>query len=231
MKPGKLIERLPAKPLDRLLFALQEVRRRRDSGEDVALPLLTFQMRSGRDVKGWLINVGRDEDQGALLVQLEDADKRPSDDVAYLDLSSVSAIVVHQAERSADLISFGQIEGPVGPAPSKLDLKRKLTAAGQPLSDRIKHPIVFDADWNTVPDSETALRRIAAAITDLSVVATGIAESSVGAEALQSVQKIVLAMGDQPSKRDGGVVSLALAPESRPATTRETLKNDLEAQL
>jgi hypothetical protein len=229
MDTSSLFERLPAKPLDRLLLAVQEIQRRCSAGEEVNPPLITLLLRSGRVVRGWLLDLGRDVDEGNLLVRLEAADKRPSPDIAYVTIGSIDGVTIHDAEKVADLISFGKIEGPLGPAPTKLDVKRRAAAVGQKVSEKLKHPIAVEAVWDG--DDEATLRRVSAAASDLGVILHDLSGSALGHDALKGIDKIVLKLGESAASKSKGTITLPVAKPGDVPLSRENLKSELEGQL
>jgi hypothetical protein len=113
----RAIYALEPKTIDRLLGELADLASRAKRGEELRLPVVTMHLRSGRDLFGHVLAVGRDS---SVLFHSIGRDHRSLDyDAVHLASSSIEAVTRH------DVQNVGRAPDLSKDAPTKLELKRK----------------------------------------------------------------------------------------------------------
>lgn len=164
---------LEPKTIDRLLGELADLATREKRGEELRLPVVTMHLRSGRDLFGHVLCVGRD---GSVIFHSIGRDNRSLDyDAVHLASASIEAITRH------DVQNIGRAPNLSEDAPTKLELKRKGAALENNLAERgAKLSINFgDAD----PD-EDQRRSLADLIEELSRIFVELMSDELGKEAI-----------------------------------------------
>jgi hypothetical protein len=130
--------------------------------------------------------------ENVILFQLHGADLRQPDfHLAYVGVPEIQALTIHDAAPIAHAISFGAVAAPAGPAPTRLELRKRLDDYSKELTDRIGQPIGYEADWEAFGQSEEALRVLAVSIGNAHQVLCQIVMEDVGKEAfLQAIKKV-----------------------------------------
>ncbi len=201
------IRDLPAIPVSELLEVLLERSRQQRKDPNLKIPRVTLGISDGSRLEGRLVdgvlsdNINRRS--SCLLVKLDD----PSD-LAYVEPSVVTWIVVHQSSDYLELLAAGKID-PVRfiEPPSRLQLDRRLKDFSTKLAGSLPGGLEVTVDWNTV-GKENPMRMVALfevlgfldqTLTEM--LADEFAKGEIG----KSVRSIVIA--DNPSKevtlRDG----------------------------
>ena len=196
----RAIDALPAKTVRAMLAELVALRVRFKKGESVVVPLVTFHLRSGRDVTGYVLDGDLESSQPSLLLQVPGDLRQPAMDVAYVDPSDVEAVTVLSADRAVKEISFGRVQvAPGEPTPGKLEINRRLPELSKEVSTAIGKPIALDVAWEGIPDLGTARKLLSDLIEDIGSVLKEIAATEIGRDALGAkVKKVWIGDGPQP---------------------------------
>jgi len=210
-----ILQRLPPRPLSRLLGDLAALRQRAAAGESVSVPLTTLHLRTGRDVVGWVVAL---DQAGWLLVHGAGPDPRqPGYDAVYLPLAAVEALTVHDAPAAAPFLSEGRLAAPeqpapgLGPPPSRLELKRKLAEHTNALRAAVGSSLSVEVEWSGVAAEGEALRTLDRLIEDTVKVAMELAKDEMGRSALGRLTRLCFGEGSSPDVRLDGTAVLVVA--------------------
>lgn len=211
----KALLEIPPKTVMELVEELVRIRHKSREEREVKVPLATFQLRSGHAVTGWVLALSTDSPRGrALTVHVPGAaffgGSRSIDyDVVYLDPHSIDTVTVHDAPRAAYLLTGGKVAAPepvdAGPAPSRLQLKRKLEALKPDVEGRLGAPVVVDISWEGMPETAETNRSLDRTLDDLMSVLQALAADELGKEALaREIRKIWIGEGQTPGVSRAG---------------------------
>lgn len=197
----RALDALPAKTVRTMLNELVTLRTRRKKGESVTVPLVTFHLKSGRDVTGWVLDGDLESTTPSLLVQVPGDLRNPANDVAYLDPGTVEALTVLAAESSVKEISFGRVAvAPGETAPGKLEIQRRLKALSEEVTEKAGKKISLDVAWEGIPDTGDARLLLQGLLDDVGSVLQEISTTGMGKEALAAkVKKVWIGDGPQPT--------------------------------
>jgi hypothetical protein len=197
--------RIPAKQPRLLLEWLSSLARRREEGEEIPLPLIELHLSSGRRIKGFVIRLVTDDPQensNVLLFHVPGPDPgQPRFHLAYIDPRIVEGITVEDADTVAHWISFGTIPAPepVKPAPSRLEINRRLGELSKSLASDSGWSFQADIDGEGIPGSGAAWQSMAELIHLGMAVLKELLGDPMAKEALeQSVQRVRFGNGPQP---------------------------------
>lgn len=150
----RLLDQLRARSVTTMLEELAATVERAKAGEgDTSrVPLTTFHLATGRDVRGWLLALEPASTKGrAVLVQIASSQGTRTHDVSYLDVSVLEALTVHNAADAIEVLSFGDVERPPSePPPGKLALRRRTTELAHSLTTKAGRDIAFEVGWDTL---------------------------------------------------------------------------------
>jgi hypothetical protein len=181
----RVLRELTARHPERLLEELGELARRIRRGEALRRPRVTLHLGSARDLSGFVLDVGHE--QGLTTVLLHTP---PEWNVAHVPMTHIEAVTVH------DVLGLSRPPADAPPAPSRLELKRRLAGAESQIAVQVGAPIVF-----TLPDplDEAHLEPLGALLPAISEVLDTVAREENGRRSLQAkVKRVQLAVGDQP---------------------------------
>jgi len=198
----QLLLRLPPKPVRAMIEQFHAVRRRAAECEDQVIPVVTFHLRSGRNLCGSVLTISQDAaaHSDALLIEVTDETGRSTDKVAYLDPCEIEAITVHGAGLAMPALSFGAIESPLGaPAPTKLAIRRRSEELAKSLADAVGSPIPIEVDWEQIPAGGEPLRSLSFLIEDTAAAALDLVKEFGPQELAANVKCIQFAQADQAS--------------------------------
>ncbi|HEX8536979.1 MAG TPA: hypothetical protein VF664_05910 [Cystobacter sp.] len=187
----KALEGLEARTLEELLARLAELQPLRAKGEPVRLPLVTFHLRSGRELKGFLLEQREDPRHGkSIVLHALSADARRTEpDAIFVRPESIEAITVH------DLPSLTQPPRDL-PSPTRLELRRKLAQRRDALAAALGTPLELEVDWDRLPPEPEAWGALDTLGTRAFGVLEELSREPLGLEALRThVHKLRLAVG------------------------------------
>ncbi|MBK8727477.1 MAG: hypothetical protein IPL96_15920 [Holophagaceae bacterium] len=175
-----------------LLKELKELRRR-DGAQGT--PWTTFVLRSGREIRGRLIEVGASEGREIAVVQLPDVGHEASRDAAYLEVAEIVALLVEEArvlvpapEHEAGK-GAGEAAGPnlVQLTEKAADFGRRISAAaGQEIPCRLlsegqtMSPEILRAMAQVIEDTSAVLEQLAKDRFSRTVIQRNLKEVHVG---------------------------------------------------
>lgn len=169
--------------IDRVLNELASLAEREKRGDEVHVPSVTLHLRSGRDVRGAVLALGR---ESSVLFQSGDGD------AMHLASSSIEALTRHDVARAARAPDLSK------EAPTKLELRRRTAALSPPTA-------IAEED----PDDD-ARRALDALVTELSALLASLAEDPLGREAIaEKIARIELRLGSAAAvSLSGGTLTL-----------------------
>ena len=148
-----ILSKFPARDPREILRRLVDHRRRLPVERQSASPLLSVCTTDGHCFRGWVLDCNEQND--ALLLHAAKNLNAASADVVYLTLSRISAVTVHDSDRIAPILSFGEVaRAPGETAPSRLELRRSLQQASEGLRADLGLQLAVTADWDGIPEGE-----------------------------------------------------------------------------
>jgi hypothetical protein len=210
--------RLPAKAVEVLLVemgALQDQARQAPMtdgrSQTIGAPLspgipdVTLLLDSGHSLTGSIVRVCA-APEALVLLRRQDAPM----DVTYLPIGAIRAVTVHYSSENLHLLSSGQIKLASGPVPSRLDLERQVRALSAQLSGPLS-PVTLTVAWDEMVQTDEAFRSLQPWINDLQAILLGIQADSLGAAALQQIDRIEIRFGTAQISRRERVLEIGLA--------------------
>lgn len=176
------LEHLPPRSLPALLWELRDLRRR-DGAQGT--PWTTFILRSGKEIRGKLIDVGPADGVEMAVVQLPDVGHEASRDAAFLAVSELVAILVEEARVlvPAPDPEPGRAEAPAGP--NLVELTDKAAEFGRRMSAAVGMEIPCRLMTEGQTMSPEILRAMAQAIEDASAVLEQLAKDRFSRSVIQ----------------------------------------------
>jgi hypothetical protein len=163
-------------PLDHLVprsipALLKELRDLRRSDGAQGTPWTTFVLRSGRDIRGRVIDVGTADGEEVAVIQLPDVGHEASRDAAYVRASEIVALLVEEARVLVPAPAHEAAKGSSQPAgPNLVQLSEKAADFGRRMSAAVGKniPCRLLSDAQTM--SPELLKAMAQVIEDASAV-------------------------------------------------------------
>jgi hypothetical protein len=181
----KVLRELQAKRPERVLEELGELARRTRAGETLRRPRVTLHLKSARDLSGFVLDVGRDGGEAHVLLHTP-----PEWNVAHVSMAHIEAVTVH------DVLGLSRPPGDSPPAPSRLELKRRLAGAESSLAVQIGAPISIGLPEELEEDH---LEPLGALLPVLTEVLECVARDELGRRSLQAkVKRVQLNVGVEP---------------------------------
>lgn len=147
--------------------------------------LLSLFTLGGHRFSGWPIDVRQDGAGEYVLMQATEDLHSNSPDVVCLPLDGVLAVRIHDALQAAPILSFGDVaRAPGEPAPTRLELKRRVRAISEALR------VEVDVDWAAVPDEDDAYLNLRDLGATLEKVVPELRRDEAGRSAWSSVARI-----------------------------------------
>ena len=181
----RILRELTARAPERLLEELGDLARRIRAGETLRRPRVTLHMASARDLHGFVLDVGHENGHATVLLHTP-----PDWNVAHVPMRGIEAVTVH------DVLGLSRPPADAPPAPSRLELKRRLAGAESQIAVHVGAPIAF-----TLPEQleEDHLEPLGALVPALSEALENVARDEHGRLSLQAkVKRVQLAVGEQP---------------------------------
>lgn len=225
----KSLKSLEARTLEELLSRLAEIQALRAKGEPVRLPQVTLHLRSGRDLQGFLLEQREDHRTGKTVVlhALSTDARHPEPDAIFIRTEVIEAITVH------DLPSLAHPARGGPPAPTRLELKRKLAERQSALAATLGTPLELEVDWERIsqePDGLAALETLSTRAFD---VLEALTRDVLGLEALRTnVRKLRLEVGSPAQvRREEQTLVLATTASVMGWMSKEDLHSAIEKVL
>jgi len=215
----RVLRELTARNPERLLEELGDLARRIRLGEPLRRPRVTLHLHSARDLSGFVLDVGREGGAPSVLLHTP-----PEWNVAHVPLSSIEAVTVH------DVLGLSRPPADAPPAPSRLELRRRLTGAESALAVQAGAPVTY-----TLPEQldEADLEPLGALVPIVSQVLEDLVRDEMGRSSFVArVKRVQLAVGEQPHVTlvgDALTVMTVAAHSKRLGTA--ALKRAIEAAL
>jgi len=152
----KALLQVPAKSISSILNVLHDLRQRQRLGEKIQIPLTTISLHNGKDVHRWLLDKAMDEKEEVAVFQLDSqASISPQLSLAYISISSIQSIILHNAGEIAHLLSCGKIAHQLdSEAPSKFNLKKRCEEVAQQVGQKLNTSIAVEIDWEKSGENE-----------------------------------------------------------------------------
>ena len=153
-------------------------------------PLVTLVNAHNLSMQGHIVDVQEKSNERTVLFKIEANDSPYANELVYLSLESVVAVIVHGAERYADVLTEGGVAKPRStPAPSQLELKRIALHA----SEKTKLAVMLAEGVEAIPAGESARGNAAAVLEAIPKALTRLLADELGKKALDGVNTLVLA--------------------------------------
>jgi hypothetical protein len=185
---GHVLRGLPAARVDRILIEIAAKR-----AVDVAIVL-----HSGARIEGRVLDVRREGVRGTVLLHTGERD-----DVIYVELAAIEAVLVKNASRHVSALSFGAIEDPpLEAAPAKFELDARAQAIAAAFGGRPALEIV----WDGIEPTEAARRSLAALLEATASAIQQINQDTTGRAQLAQLTHVYFEHGAGASVIREGVV-------------------------
>lgn len=162
---------LPPRTVRALLHDLAGLRRRADDGEDLAIPLASLHLKSGRDVGGGVLALGGDgrDSRNAVIFHLHDPQShRLSTDVVYLDLDDIEAVTLHDVTAAVHLLARNWTAPPPSTSvPTRLELRRRAETFAARVREESGLTLPFVAEVGGAPTGGEALYWLGEAMSEV----------------------------------------------------------------
>ncbi|MFL5344455.1 MAG: hypothetical protein ACJ8AT_06665 [Hyalangium sp.] len=225
----KALKSLEARTLEELLTRLAEIQALRAKGEPVRLPQVTLHMRSGRELQGFLLEQRDDHRSGKLVVlhALSTDARRTEPDAIFVRSESIESLTVH------DLPSLANPSRGGPPAPTRLELKRKLAERQASLASTLGTPLELEVDWERISQEPEGLAALETLSTRAFSVLEALARDVMGLEALRTnVRKLRLEVGSSAQvRREEQTLVLATTVSVMGWMSKEDLQTAIEKVL
>ncbi len=147
--PQNILSGLPAREPVEILEALAAYKR-----ESHHMPVISLYLDTGKVVQGLLIDLEekRSNSSRALVVQVMGSTGVAGDEVLYVKIEIIKAVIVHRASSLVNILSRGIIDLlPAEPPPSRLDIRRTLQQFASELSEMLGCEILFSVEFSGMP--------------------------------------------------------------------------------
>jgi hypothetical protein len=212
--------------VEELLTELVFLSHRWKEGLPVRRPEVTLHLRTGRDVRGILLDrADRTRGGPTVLVHVFGQGSHPEYDVAYVPAVSIEAVTIH------DLPSMGQ--STEGTPPGRMELRRRATELGGKLAAAIGRELAAGVSFEDAPESDGPGNALAHLLGAAEAVLGALAADETGRAALrEKVSRVELKMGTPSGATlDAGKLSLRTAVEPARWQTRDELRASIESIL
>jgi len=157
-------------------------------------PYLTLMLQSGPPLTGTLLRRNREQDRGqgnAYSLLVPRSQSTDHGEIAVIAESAILGIVFHNAGDFAPFLSGGEVARPFGQlAPSKLELRRKLTEAGLKFQNDLG--LSIEPDPSAFLDVGDALLNLRDVFESLDRVLSATARDTVGREAMNKIKRVLI---------------------------------------
>lgn len=186
-----------------------------EAGEDVLLPVVELQLRSGQRCAGRVIELS---ETTVVLVH-----GRQDLAATYLALGEIVGIEIPALAACEKLLSFDRVPPPPPPAPSRIELKRRLTEVAGSLSQTLGSAVAVSLP-EFAPGDEATRSRLAQVLRDLGDACQEATRDAPGRAALAArLERIAVDPAGSGLHLVAGTLTLGLAHRLSRATIREQL--------
>lgn len=167
------------------------LKKRKEKGEAIEIPLITFMLPNKQMLSGFLMDFKKDNrDAYHLSVELEG-----SGNIFFAETYSIQGVVIHDIERIDYLLTEITADKISGRTASKLDIKNKLAEETQRLSSYFGKSFSFQ--WEEGQIDVKDFYFVKNMIVDVSMSLLAIGEIEPGKSTIaESVEKIILRTGN-----------------------------------
>ncbi|MEQ1878788.1 MAG: hypothetical protein ABL958_19260 [Bdellovibrionia bacterium] len=190
---------------------------------------LTLTLSSGSTMTGVPVRTETHRGVSTLLMQ----SVQNNDDIMFLRLDYVTAVMVHGYHDVAPTLSGGAVgRSPKEVAPTRLELKRKIQAFSEQIQKETGAHINLDVSWENLPSPEhDVLLNLRDLATAIQAALARVASDQFGKQALSEVRifKFTHHEDEYPAiKRDGSVIELSI---NLVRALPQRLENELNEKL
>jgi hypothetical protein len=179
---------------------------------------------------GSILRVSEVGSELLLLLQGQDAPM----DATYLPIGAIQAVTVHYTPDNLHLT--GKVKPASAPVPSRLDLERQVRALSTQLS-----PTTVTVAWDEMVSSDAAFQSLGALIQNLQEILLGIQADSLGAAALQQIERVEMRFGAGQIRRADSLgptvgqrvleIGIAIADQDLVEISKSDLRQAIERLL
>jgi hypothetical protein len=213
----RALQDLAVRPMEAVLEELAALKRRERNGERVRIPRITLHLKTGVDVKGFILQVGQNppgSDKLVLAHSIGTDPRNPEYDATYLRLSSIEAVTVH------DVPSLALEPEGLPPPPTRLDITRSAANLQSMLNDRWGLMVETEVSWDSVQDDPETLRALHELVTQTGEIFNALAGSDQGLASLKRISGLRFAFGPAASVAldDGRLIVITTVEAERRMT-------------
>ncbi|GAB4458112.1 MAG: hypothetical protein OHK0029_18870 [Armatimonadaceae bacterium] len=190
---------LPALRVSDVLAKLNETRQRVKRGQKESIPYCTLHLRSGRDLRGWILDVAESADQSSVLLHVSENETTPRADVCYVAMREIEAVSVHNLAAFATILSNGAIEVPPGvQVPTRRGIHQRTLEWANTIGERLDKEVSFEVDFDTFAEDDRARFQLSRWVEHLGAVLLNLMYDNTGQVTIRDhVNKVTLRHADQ----------------------------------
>lgn len=221
---SRALLRLETKSCPDLLGDMCALAARREQEPELILPRLTLHLHSGLSVSGFALRMAAaDDGQRILLFHLPGPELQSVGyDVMYVPLSSVEAVILHDAPGFAPELE----------APTRMELERRVAGLEEQLGRHIGLPISLEPAWQDLEEPPGLRHRLARALDDLESIFEEVTRDSLALAALRSqLKRVKIGAGAEAGARMKGNAFRIILAKGFENLDRASMKRSLEAGI
>lgn len=185
-----------------VIMHLVELKSRLVNGEEIELPVVSVTI-AGRTFSGRILDCQTAESNPVLLMETKEGEGRFNNErIAYLRFSEITALEIHDTWSKQIQSTLGIAPPDALPAPTKIDLKRKMANFSTWLSETSGRAISYTIDMNNLPANDDLLRAISSVMNETT---SGVSELMRQSPAVaRELKNVVFAIGNQSAAKFAG---------------------------
>lgn len=192
-----------------VILHLVELKSRLVNGEEIELPIVSVTI-AGRTFAGRVLDCQTAESNPVLLMETKEGEGRFNNErITYLRVSEITALEIHDTWSKQIQSTLGIAPPDALPAPTKIDLKRKMANFSTWLSETSGRAITYTMDLAALQANDDLLRAISSAMNETT---SGVSELMRQSPAVaKDLKSVVFSVGkESAAKFAGGTLSVTI---------------------
>lgn len=185
-----------------VILQLVELKHRLVNGEEIELPMVSVTI-AGRTFSGRILDCQTAESNPVLLMETREGEGRFNcERLTYLRVSEITALEIHDTWSKQVQATLGIAPREALPAPTKIDLKRKMANFSTWVSETSGHAITYTMDLAALQANDDLLRAISSAMNETT---SGVSELMRQFPAVaKDLKSVVFAVGKESAAKFAG---------------------------